>query len=86
MTPCEITSPELPAATFVGCAALRRQSTRASVIAVGHQPFMSMIASHLLGIYVGGFPTAAAYHIALDRGTGDGAGELRWRWVGAFID
>lgn len=26
MTPCEITSPELPAATFVGCAALRRHA------------------------------------------------------------
>jgi phosphohistidine phosphatase len=68
------------------CAALSHQSTRASVIVIGHQPFMSMITSHLLGIYIGGFPTAAAYHIALERGTGDGAGELRWRWVGAFVD
>ncbi|MEZ4383835.1 MAG: histidine phosphatase family protein [Nannocystaceae bacterium] len=68
------------------CAALRGEPADASVIAVGHQPLMSTIAGHLLGIYVGGFATASAYHIALDRGAAAGGGALRWRWVGAFID
>jgi len=54
-----------------------------SVIAIGHEPFMSTAAAVLLGVYVGGFETASAYHFEIDP---QGSATLRWRWVGRFID
>ncbi len=57
----------------------------ASIIAVGHEPFMSTAAGQLLGIYVAGFSTAAAFHFELGGAT-SGHATLRWRWAGRFID
>jgi len=65
---------------------IRAAGENASIIAVGHEPFMSTAASQLLGIYVAGFSTAAAFHFELDRsGSGSGPATLRWRWTGRFI-
>ena len=66
-------------------AGLRVLADDANVVAIGHEPFMSAAAGRLLGIYVGGFSTATAFHFLLDR-AGASSARLRWRWVGRFID
>ncbi len=46
--------------------ALSELDSQADVLVVGHMPYMSALASELLGIYVGGFATGAALRVELD--------------------
>lgn len=51
----------------------------ATIVVVGHNPFMSMTAGLLLGCAVSGFTTGTAYAIRLI-GQPPFAGKLEWRW------
>jgi len=64
-------------------ATIRAAGENASIIAVGHEPFMSTAANELLDLYVASFSTAAAFHLEVAR---SGPATLRWRWAGRFID
>ncbi len=66
-------------------ASLSDAGAGASVIAVGHEPFMSAAAGRLLGIYIAGFSTAAAFHMEVHLKASTPA-TLLWRWTGRFID
>lgn len=67
-------------------AGLSELDASASVLVVGHMPYMAGSASELLGISVGGLSTAEAFHIELDASGGPLRAELKWRWMGRFID
>ncbi len=59
--------------------ALAQLDADATVIAVGHQPFMSTAASLLLGCSISGFATGAAYCLEV-AGLFPHRAELAWRW------
>lgn len=66
-------------------ASLRALPEGADVLVVGHMPFMAAAASELLGLYVSGFATAAAFRMQLSSRAPMRA-QLRWRWVGRFLE
>jgi phosphohistidine phosphatase len=56
--------------------AIGKLGDRETVCVIGHQPFMSKIASALLGYSVSGFTTGAAYCLRIE----GAKAELEWRW------
>jgi len=57
----------------------------AGVLVVSHMPYVAAAAGELLGIYVSGFATANAFHLELSS-LAPVRAELRWRWLGRFVD
>lgn len=64
-------------------AALHHLPAGADLLVTGHEPYMSALASALLGIHIGGFETGAILRIHLPP---DARPTLVWRWMsGRFI-
>jgi phosphohistidine phosphatase len=66
-------------------ASLAAQPDQSDVLVVGHMPFMAAAASELLGLYVSGFATAAAYRMQVTSRAPTRA-KLAWRWSGRFLE